>query len=72
VTRGLREAFFGLFDGRTRDRWGWLEFVHAPVDGTANPGQGFTSAVVPDRESQKAAIHGRTPHQQPASMEASA
>lgn len=72
VTCGLREAFFGLFDGRTRDRWGWLDFVHAPVDGTVNPGQGFTSAVVPDRESQKAAIHGRTPHQQPASMEASA
>lgn len=24
VTRALQEAFFGLFDGRTRDRWGWL------------------------------------------------
>jgi branched-chain amino acid aminotransferase len=25
LTRKLQEAFFGLFDGRTEDRWGWLE-----------------------------------------------
>jgi branched-chain amino acid aminotransferase len=31
VTRTLREAFFGLFDGRTQDRWGWL----VPVSGAA-------------------------------------
>ena len=24
VTRALQQAFFGLFDGRTDDRWGWL------------------------------------------------
>ncbi|WP_049620676.1 branched-chain amino acid transaminase [Frateuria defendens] len=36
ITRALREAFFGLFDGRTRDRWGWL----TPV----------STAVVHDRE----------------------
>jgi branched-chain amino acid aminotransferase len=24
ITRALQEAFFGLFDGRTEDRWGWL------------------------------------------------
>jgi branched-chain amino acid aminotransferase len=48
VTRALREAFFGLFDGRTADRWGWLTTVTG------------TSAVIPDRESQRAAIHGRT------------
>ena len=29
VTRALREAFFGLFDGRTADRRGWLTWVHA-------------------------------------------
>jgi branched-chain amino acid aminotransferase len=23
----LRQAFFGLFDGRTEDRWGWLQHV---------------------------------------------
>lgn len=28
VTRKLQELFFGLFDGRTEDRWGWLE----PID----------------------------------------
>lgn len=25
VTRRIQELFFGLFDGRTEDRWGWLE-----------------------------------------------
>jgi branched-chain amino acid aminotransferase len=29
VTRELQDAFFGLFDGRTQDQWGWL----TPVDG---------------------------------------
>jgi branched-chain amino acid aminotransferase len=57
ITRALQQAFFGLFDGRTEDRWGWLSSI--------NP-------VIPDRESQRPAIQGRTPHQQPASMEASA
>jgi branched-chain amino acid aminotransferase len=27
VTRRLQELFFGLFDGRTKDKWGWLETV---------------------------------------------
>ncbi|HET8898860.1 MAG TPA: branched-chain amino acid transaminase [Rhodanobacteraceae bacterium] len=27
ITRALREAFFGLFDGRTQDKWGWVEVV---------------------------------------------
>lgn len=27
VTRRLQELYFGLFDGRTNDRWGWLEPV---------------------------------------------
>jgi branched-chain amino acid aminotransferase len=27
VTESLQKAFFGLFDGRTPDKWGWLEFV---------------------------------------------
>lgn len=27
ITRALQQAFFGLFDGRTEDRWGWLEQV---------------------------------------------
>ncbi|MBT8446513.1 MAG: hypothetical protein KJO38_05170, partial [Gammaproteobacteria bacterium] len=25
VTRALQDSFFGLFDGSTPDRWGWLE-----------------------------------------------
>jgi len=59
VTRALREAFFGLFDGRTRDRWGWLDVVRPDTDRAAGPGQNVTDA----------AIHHRTSHQQPASME---
>jgi len=27
ITRSLQQAFFGLFDGRTEDRWGWLDLV---------------------------------------------
>ena len=27
VTEKLQQAFFGLFDGRTKDKWGWLEHV---------------------------------------------
>jgi branched-chain amino acid aminotransferase len=29
VTRTLQQRFFGLFDGSTEDRWGWLEVVPA-------------------------------------------
>jgi len=31
ITRALQDAFFGLFDGRSEDRWGWLEYVDAAV-----------------------------------------
>ncbi len=27
VTAALQEKFFGLFDGRTIDRWGWLDYL---------------------------------------------
>ena len=27
ITEQLQQAFFGLFDGRTRDQWGWLDYV---------------------------------------------
>ena len=27
VTQALQEAFFGIFDGTTEDKWGWLESV---------------------------------------------
>jgi len=57
ITKALQQAFFGLFDGRTEDRWNWLTFI---------------GAVVPDRESDNPAIHGRTPQQQPAAVEISA
>ena len=30
VTARIQDAFFGLFDGRTEDRWGWLDAV--PVE----------------------------------------
>ncbi len=45
VTKTLQDAFFGLFDGRTADRWGWLEPLEAevttiPASGTAAAGGG--------------------------------
>jgi branched-chain amino acid aminotransferase len=27
ITERIQQAFFGLFDGRTVDKWGWLDFV---------------------------------------------
>jgi branched-chain amino acid aminotransferase len=27
VTEKIQQAFFGLFDGRTEDKWGWLDYV---------------------------------------------
>ena len=35
VTRQLQDAFFGLFDGRTEDRWGWLTPVEDATTGRA-------------------------------------
>ena len=31
ITRRLQQAFFGLFDGTTPDRWGWLEPIPRPA-----------------------------------------
>ena len=31
ITRQLQESFFGLFNGTTDDRWGWLEPLDEPV-----------------------------------------
>lgn len=28
ITSSLQQAFFGLFDGTTEDKWGWLDPVH--------------------------------------------
>ena len=27
VTKMLQDSFFGLFDGKTEDKWGWLELI---------------------------------------------
>jgi branched-chain amino acid aminotransferase len=38
ITAALQEKFFGLFDGRTADRWGWLDYVNTPIaQGIAEP-----------------------------------
>lgn len=31
ITKALQEHFFGLFNGKTEDKWGWLEPVEAPA-----------------------------------------
>lgn len=38
ITAALQEKFFGLFDGRTADRWGWLDYVNTSIaQGIAEP-----------------------------------
>lgn len=32
ITAALQEKFFGLFDGRTPDRWGWLDYIDADAE----------------------------------------
>jgi branched-chain amino acid aminotransferase len=29
ITTDIQKAFFGLFNGETRDRWGWLDYLEA-------------------------------------------
>lgn len=33
MTKALQEAFFGLFNGQTADKWGWLDALDAPLAG---------------------------------------
>ncbi|MEQ1800472.1 MAG: branched-chain amino acid transaminase [Gammaproteobacteria bacterium] len=33
ITKALQDAFFGLFSGKTADRWGWLEPLDAQSSG---------------------------------------
>jgi branched-chain amino acid aminotransferase len=33
ITKALQDAFFGLFNGRTADKWGWLEPLSSPEAG---------------------------------------
>jgi len=39
ITRQLQDAFFGLFDGRTEDLWGWLD----PVEAADAPGMAVSN-----------------------------
>ena len=27
ITESLQNAFYGLFSGKTADKWGWLDYV---------------------------------------------
>lgn len=38
VTETLQSAFFGLFNGKTADKWGWLELCEGANSATANAG----------------------------------
>jgi branched-chain amino acid aminotransferase len=37
VTQQIQERFFGLFDGTTRDEWGWLEPIAASAASVDQP-----------------------------------
>ena len=28
ITKQIQEAYFGLFNGTTEDKWGWLDYVY--------------------------------------------
>lgn len=49
ITRALQQAFFGLFDGSTEDRWGWLDYVEASATGpsSASPHTNPASMEIP-------------------------
>ena len=32
ITEKIQQAFFGLFDGRTEDKWGWLDYVDMKIN----------------------------------------
>ncbi len=36
ITKAIQKAFFGLFNGATQDKWGWLEPVAKQVTDTVN------------------------------------
>ncbi len=38
ITETLQKAFFGLFSGRTADKWGWLDYVDMAMPRTAVAG----------------------------------
>ncbi|HEY0180062.1 MAG TPA: branched-chain amino acid transaminase [Dokdonella sp.] len=59
ITRALQDAFFGLFDGRTVDRWGWLD----PVDDDARIAPAFRETCGPGRPSLDSRDQGRS-HEQ--------
>ena len=29
ITKALQAAYFGLFNGTTEDKWGWLDYVYS-------------------------------------------
>jgi branched-chain amino acid aminotransferase len=38
VTETLQQAFYGLFNGKTEDKWGWLDYVDMSVKKVAASG----------------------------------
>lgn len=45
VTRTLQQAFFGLFDGRTEDKWGWLSPIGSARAGASRAARTVTNEV---------------------------
>jgi len=37
ITAKLQDRFFGLFNGNTTDRWGWLDYIDAPQSNANRP-----------------------------------
>ena len=55
VTQALQRAFFGLFDGTTRDEWGWLDYVDPPAAQDRSPVHASAERVSRTESFQEAA-----------------
>ena len=49
VTRQIMDKFFGLFDGTTEDRWGWLDHIE-PASASASSASAPTPPSTPRRK----------------------
>ncbi len=57
ITRALQQAFFGLFDGSTADRWGWLDVVEpSSAEAAASEGRDASAPARAPRTERAAAM----------------
>src|SRR5690606_13063380 len=55
VTEALQSAFFGLFNGKTEDKWGWLEPCRSEGSNRSGHRAGHPAGAMPDCSTRLAA-----------------